>query len=295
MEKDLFGEKMPQTKKITPKGSYEKNVYFTQISCPSFEQYGLLGNNRITLLEILQVSFSEENMNYDKDSKTFSFVYKNQEYIIDIIECNENYYFGKLSTKKNYNDILEEYTISEGEKLKSVTIKYFTFFYIDINKKALIYIGKTKLTNLNKIFMEYFESQTNQNVKITLYGQHNLMNKLKKSNRLQSISFKVYDPNINQAIDQTLNWIRYVEVYDIDIRIKRPSYNYIEQLMNDKQKMLKVSKPKIKYQDENLNETIAYVFEDYFTVKESITINDIDLDKYVAIKNKLINAMNKYM
>lgn len=294
MEKDLFGEKVPQIKSVK-KGSYEKSVYFTQISCPCFEQYGLYGSKIITLSELLKSAFNENNSNYDKVSKAFSFTYKNQEYIIEIIESTEDYYFGKLSTKKDYNDILEEYTISEGEELKSITIRYFTFFYIDINQKALVYISKTKLKNLNKIFMEYIFAQTKQDVKITLYGQKNLMEKLGRSNKLDSITFQVSNPNISRAIDDVLSWERDMEVYEIAIRIKKPSCNYVGQVLTDNQKLQKVRKPRLKYQDENLNNTVAYLFEDYFTVKENITIEDVDLDKYPAIKNKLISAMNKYM
>lgn len=55
------------------------------------------------------------------------------------------------------------------------------------------------------------------------------------------------------------------------------------------------TKPVIKFQDETFNDYVSHLFEDYFTVKETIYISQIDLKSFSKIKDTLMNATIKFM
>ena len=203
--------------------------------------------------------------------------------------------FGQLSTEKVRKDILEEYKDDE-KTIKSIIIKSFTFFYIDKIKRTLVYIGHKNLKNINKIFIKYFEEYANENILISFYGDKNLLEKIEKSKKLQSVDFQIADTGeISKTIDKTLSWDRNINNFIINIKVKHPTKHYIKQILSDKNKYQKISKPVIKFQDETFNEYISHLFENYFTVKETIYISQIDLNGFKTIKEKLTKATKKFM
>ena len=130
MQENLVGDNIP-TKKNKKKG-VEKTIYFADISCSDFEQIGIDGNLKTNLLTILKKSFNENNSNFDNlDDKKFSFSFEGQNYFINIIEFCDEFCFGRLSTEKEYNDILQEYRVNNDIK-KSIIINSFTFFYFEL-------------------------------------------------------------------------------------------------------------------------------------------------------------------
>lgn len=205
--------------------------------------------------------------------------------------------FGQLSTEKVYNDILQEYKDEEDQKvIKSIIIKSFTFFYIDINKKSLVYIGHKNLKNFNKIFTKYFEDYGKEFVKITFYENKNLLQQIEKSQKLQSIEFQIADNGeISKSLDKTLEWDRNINSFIINIKVKHPTKSYVRTIILDNNKYKKISKPVLKFQDETFNDYISHLFDNYFTVKETIYISQVDLKGFGNIKEKLINATNKFM
>lgn len=292
---NLVGDNIMSKKPKKEKG-VEKAIYFANISCPNFEQFTIDGSSRKTSLSsIIKKSFNINNDNYDSKSQYFSFVFEGKSYAFKVLEEDENYLFGQLSTEKEYNDILEEYK-SDDKTLKSLIIKSFTFFYIDKNKKTLVYIGHKNLKNTIKIFVKYFEKYSNEPVIIKFYGDKNLIQKINKSQKLKSIDFQIADTGeISKTLDRTLSWDRNINNFIINIKVKHPTKTYVKQILSDKDKYHKIAKPVIKFQDETFNDYVSHLFEDYFTVKETIYISQIDLNSFSKIKDKLMNATIKFM
>lgn len=292
---NLIGDNIVTSSRKKEKG-VEKSIYFAEIDCSNFEQYGLYGNRKVDLNSILNKVFSINNENYDEKNKVFIFDFENKNYVFNIIELTDDYFFGQLSTEKLYNDILQEYKDKDQKVIKSIIIKSFTFFYIDINKKYLVYIGHKDLKNFNKILSKYFEKYGKESIKITFYGNNNLLKKIEKSPKLQSIAFQIADNGeISKSLDKTLEWDRNINNFIINIKIKHPTKLYIKQIISDNNKHRKISKPVLKFQDETFNDYISHLFENYFTVKEKIFIGQVDLNGFGNIKEKLINATSKFM
>ena len=295
--KNLLGDNVPE-KKTREKG-IEKVIYFAEIDCQSFEQVGLDKNKVVNLYTILEKSFNKQTDNYEKKDSDEFFYYNcdKQKYLINIIELNDKYCFGKLSTEKKYNDLLEEYRNETDETIyKTITVKCFTFFYIDIEKKAFVYIGHKNLKTINKVFTKYLQDYSNERIFITYYGEKDLLTKIKRSNKLQTIEFQIADNNeISKSIDKTLSWHRNINNYNISIKIKKPTQEYIGQILGDKERYSKIKKPVLKFQDENFNESISHLFENYFTIKETIYINELDIDNFTNIRDKLVQSIKNYM
>ncbi len=296
IQENLVGDTIPTTTRKKEKG-VSKTIYFAKISCKEFEQYGVFGSKKICLSSVLKDSFSVDNENYNENEKCFSFSCDNQNYTISIIEHDEGYVFGKISTEKEYNDFLEEYRDGQNsEKLKSVIIKYFTFFYIDIEKKALIYIGQKGLKSINKLFSKYFETYGKEIVRITFLGNSDLIKKVERSTKLQSIEFQVADNgDVSKSLDEVLSWTRDINSFEIQIKIKKPSKSYIKQIISDNNRLTKIKNPVLKFQDESFNEYVSHLFDDYFTVKDVVFPSEIDINNFEAIRNRLVKAMNNYM
>ena len=293
---DLIGDNIPQKVKREKK-SINKSIYFAKIECKAFEQLGIDGNKITNLFTILKRAFSTDNDNYNiANDNAYSFSLDNIDYKIEIIENTEECCFGRLSTQKRFQDILEIYKADDEKLLKYVIIQYFTFFYIDINKKALIYIGQKGLKNINKLFCKYFETYAKEFVVINSLGNFDLINQINKANKLRSIEFKLADKNdVTHSLDETLKWDRNINDYNISIKVAKPSKNFIISMLRDRNKGIKIKNPIITFQDSAFNETITHLFEDYFTIKAVLLPSEIDTDNFQAIKNKLIVAMNTYM
>lgn len=293
---NLIGDNIMSKRPKKEKG-VEKTIYFANISCPNFEQFTIDGSSRkASLSSIIKESFNINNNNYDSKNQFFSFVFEGKSYAFKILEDDANSLFGQLSTEKEYNDILEEYKSDDNKTLKYLIIKSFTFFYIDKNKKALVYIGHKNLKNTIKIFVKYFEKYSNENVIIKFYGDNNLIEKINKSQKLKSIDFQIADTGeISKTIDQTLSWDRNINNFIINIKIKHPTKPYVKQMLSDKNKYQKIAKPVIKFQDETFNDYVSHLFEEYFTIKETIYISQIDINGFSKIKDTLINATTKFM
>lgn len=293
---NLVGDNVVSKKPKKEKG-VEKAIYFANISCSNFEQFTIDGLSRKTSLSsIIEKSFNISNDNYDSKNQYFYFVFESKSYAFKVLEDDESSIFGQLSTEKEYNDILEEYKSDDNKTLKSLIIKSFTFFYIDKNRKTLVYIGHKNLKNTIKIFVKYFEKYSNENVAIKFYGDKNLIEKINKSQKLKSIDFQIADAGeISKTIDQTLSWDRSINNFIINIKVKHPTKPYVKQMLADKNKYQKIAKPVIKFQDETFNDYVSHLFEEYFTVKETIYISQIDINGFSKIKEKLINATNKFM
>ena len=293
---NLVGDNIMSKRPKKEKG-VEKAIYFANISCPNFEQFTIDGLSRKTSLSsIIKNSFNINNDNYDSKNQYFSFVFEGKSYAFKVLEDDKNCLFGQLSTEKEYNDILEEYKSDDNKTLKSLIIKSFTFFYIDKNKRTLVYIGHKNLKNTIKIFVKYFEKYSNENVIIKFYGDKNLIEKINKSQKLKSIDFQIADTGeISKTIDQTLSWDRNINNFIINIKVKHPTKPYVKQILADKTKYQKIAKPVIKFQDETFNDYVSHLFEEYFTVKETIYISQIDINGFSKIKDKLIDATKKFM
>lgn len=293
---NLVGDNIMSKRPKKEKG-VEKAIYFANFSCPNFEQFTIDGLSRKTSLSsIIKNSFNINNDNYDSKNQYFSFVFEGKSYAFKVLEDDENCLFGQLSTEKEYNDILEEYKSDDNKTLKSLIIKSFTFFYIDKNKRTLVYIGHKNLKNTIKIFVKYFEKYSNENVIIKFYGDKNLIEKINKSQKLKSIDFQIADTGeISKTIDQTLSWDRNINNFIINIKVKHPTKPYVKQILADKTKYQKIAKPVIKFQDETFNDYVSHLFEEYFTVKETIYISQIDINGFSKIKDKLIDATKKFM
>lgn len=294
--KDFFGDDIAPRRK-NRKG-VEKAIYFAKISCAEFEQYMVDGNIvSNNLLVLLEKSFKKNNKFYQETNgvEVFVFPFKEQKYAISLIEKNDRYYFGRISTEKEHNEILEEYKV-EGENVKKIIINSFTFFYIDVKSKSLVYIGHKNLKNINDIFTLYFKNFTNEYLIISFYADDSVIEKINKSIKVQSIDFQL-SPNdlVSKSIDKCLDWARDIESYEIKIKIKHPKKSYAVQLVQDKERFSKIKKPVLKLQDENLNDNITHLFDNYFTIKDSITIDEIDLKSFENIKEKLENAFKKYI
>lgn len=296
IRENLIGDTISDSTRKKEKG-VSKTIYFAKINCKEFEQYGVFDNKKISLTSVLSDSFNIDNENYNKDEKFFSFSCDNQNYNISIIEHENGYVFGQISTEKEFKDFLEEYRNGQNsEKLKSVIIKYFTFFYIDIERKALIYIGQKGLKNINKLFSKYFGTYGNEDVRITFLGNSDLIQKVERSTKLQSIEFQVADNgDVSKSLDKVLSWTRDVNSFEIQIKVKKPSKSYIKQIISDNNRITKIKNPILKFQDESFNEYVSHLFDDYFTVKDIVSPSEIDVSNFGAIKNRLVKAMNNYM
>ena len=292
-----FNDLLENTKPPKKEKGVEKTIYFAKIACKEFEQFGLFGTRKVDLLTILNNSFNTSNSNYNPVDNNFSFTCDSQNYAISIIEQTDKFVFGKISTEKEFNDFLEEYQDGQNaKKLSSIIIKYFTFFYIDIEKKALVYIGQKGLKNINKLFVKYIEELTKEHVTIEFLGDSNLIEKVEKSTKLKSIEFQLMDNGeVSKSLDRTLNWNRDMNLFEIQIKVKTPTKKLVKEIILDKQSCTKIKNPILTLQDESFNEYVSHLFSNYFTVKDILNPNEIDLDKFETIKRRLISAMNKYM
>lgn len=292
---NLVGDNIVTISRKKEKG-VEKSIYFAEIDCPNFEQLGFDGTRKVDLISILDKAFNSHNKNFDNKNNIFIYDFENKNYIFNIIERTKDFVFGQLSTEKLYNDILQEYKDEDQKVIKSIIIKSFTFFYIDIKKKSLVYIGHKNLKNFNKVLTKYFEEYGKEFVKITFYGNKNLLQQIDKSQKLQSIEFQIADNGeISKSLDKTLEWDRNINSFIINIKVKHPTKPYVKAIILDSNKHKKISKPVLKFQDETFNDYISHLFDDYFTVKETVYISQVDLKGFGNIKEKLISATNKFM
>ncbi len=293
--KNLVGDNIPQ--KVKKEKGIDKTIYFAKIICPEYEQFGVFNNTKLDLKTILEQSFNKSNSSYnnEEDCYTYSCDYLN--YAIRVIENNDECYFGQISTEKEFNDVLEEYrNSSNNENIKSIIIRYFTFFYIDIKKKAIVYIGQKGIKNIKKLFERYLNEYSGASVTVQYLGNSDLLNKVRKSKKLHSINFQVADNgDVAKSLDETLQWDRNINNYEIQIKIKKPTENFLGQILTDANRHFKIKNPVLRFQDEAFNEYVTHLFDDYFTIKSVIYSNEIDLGKYEKIKNKLIIAINQYV
>lgn len=293
---NLIGDNVPQKKK--KERGLSKTICFAKIDSPSFEQFGVFGDQMINLKTALERSFNTSNESYNVDKKTFDYECDKQRYCIRIIDSTDKYYFGEISTEREFDDLLEEYRdSSNNESIKSIIIKYFTFFFIDIEKKAIVYIGQKGLKNINKLLTKYITEYSKINISIHYLGNADLLKKIERSQKLKSIEFQIADNggDISKSLDQTLNWDRNINSFSIYIKVKHPTKPLIKEIVQDPNRHSKVKKPILKFQDEEFNEYITHLFEDYFTVKTVLTLDDIDLQKYDKIKTKLVLALGNYV
>lgn len=293
---NLIGDNVPQKRK--KERGLSKTICFAKIDSPSFEQFGVFGDQKINLQTALERAFNTSNECYSAEKKTFDYECDKQKYCIQIIESTDKYYFGEISTEREFDDLLEEYRdSSNNESIKSIIIKYFTFFYIDIEKKAIVYIGQKGLKNINKLLTKYISEYSKINISIHYLGNADLLSKIERSQKLQSIEFQIADNggDISKSLDQTLNWDRNINSFSIYIKVKHPTKPLIREIIKDPNRHSKVKKPVLKFQDEEFNEYITHLFEDYFTVKTVLTLDDIDLQKYDKIKTKLVLALGNYV
>lgn len=293
---NLIGDNVPQKKK--KERGLSKTICFAKIESPSFEQLGVFGDQKINLQTALERAFNTSNESYNSEKRTFDYECDKQRYCIRIIDLTNKYYFGEISTEREFDDLLEEYRdSSNNESIKSIIIKYFTFFFIDVGKKAIVYIGQKGLKNINKLLTKYITEYSKINISIHYLGNADLLKKIEHSQKLQSIEFQIADNggDISKSLDQTLNWDRNINSFSIYIKVKRPTKPFIKEIVQDPNRHMKVRKPVLKFQDEEFNEYITHLFEDYFTVKTVLTLDDIDLQKYSKIKTKLMLALGNYV
>ncbi len=293
---NLIGNNVPMKKK--KQRGLPKTIYFAKIDSPNFEQFGIFSNQKINLQTALERSFNSSNESFNADKGTFDCECDKQKYCIRIIEASDKYFFGEISTEREFDDLLEEYRDSSNdESIKSIIIKYFTFFYIDIEKKAIVYIGQKGLKNINKLLTKYITEYSKINISIHYLGNADLLKKIERSQKLQSIEFQIADNggDISKSLDHTLNWDRNINSFSIYIKVKHPTKPLVKEIVQDPNRHSKVKKPILKFQDEEFNEYITHLFEDYFTVKTILTLDDIDLQKYDKIKSKLILALGNYV
>ena len=293
---NLIGDNVPQKKK--KQQGLSKTIYFAKIDSPSFEQYGIFGNQKKDLNTALDCAFSTANESYNYEKGTFDYECDKQRYCIRLIETTGTYYFGEISTEREFDDLLEEYrNTSNNESMKSIIIKYFTFFYIDIEKKAIVYIGQKGLKSINKLLTQYVVEYSKVDISIHYLGNADLLKKVEHSHKLESIEFQIADNggDISKSLDKTLNWDRNINSFLINIKVKRPTKPFIQEIIKDPNRHIKVKKPVLRFQDEEFNEYITHLFEDYFTVKTDLTLDDIDLQKYEKIKTKLVVALGNYV
>ena len=293
---NLIGDNVPVKKK--KERGLSKTICFAKIDSPSFEQFGLFGDQKVNLKVALERAFNTSNESYNVDKDTYDYECNKQKYCIRILEATNSFYFGEISTEREFDDLLEEYRdSSNNESIKSIIIKYFTFFYIDIAKKAIVYIGQKGLKNINKLLTKYITEYSQISVSIHYLGNADLLKQIERSQKLQSIEFQIADNggDISKSLDQTLNWDRNINSFSIYIKVKHPTKSYIKEIVKDPNRHIKVKKPVLKFQDEEFNEHVTHLFEDYFTVKTFLTLDDIDLQKNEKIKTKLVRALGNYV
>ena len=213
---NLIGDNVP-TKKKKGRG-LSKTICFAKIDSPSFEQFGIFNNQNINLKTALERAFNTSNESYNSEKDSYDYECDKQRYCIQIIEATDSYYFGKISTEREFDDILEEYrNSSNDENIKSIIIKYFTFFYINIGKKAIVYIGQKGLKNINKLLTKYLMEFSKINISLHYLGNADLLKKIEHAQKLQSIEFQISDNggDISKSLDQTLNWARNINSFSI--------------------------------------------------------------------------------
>ncbi len=293
---NLIGDNVPKKRK--KERGLLKTICFAKIDSPSFEQIGVFEDQKINLQTALEHAFDKSNESYISDKGTFDYECDKQKYCIRIIDSNDTYLFGEISTEREFDDLLEEYRdSSNNESIKSIIIKYFTFFYIDIKKKAIVYIGQKGLKNINKLLTKYITEYSKINIFIHYLGNADLLKQIERSQKLQSIEFQIADNggDISKSLDKTLNWDRNINSFSIHIKVKHPTKPFIKEIVKDPNRHSKVKKPILKFQDEEFNEYVTHLFEDYFTVKTILTLEDIDLNKFDKIKTKLVLALGNYV
>ena len=293
---NIIGDNIPQKRRRAQ--GFSKTLYFAKIDSPSFEQYSIFGVAKFTLQSALEQAFNKSNESYNLEKNTFDYTCDKQRYCIRMIESTETYYFGEISTEREFDDLLEEYRDkSNNENIKSIIIKYFTFFYIDIEKKAIVYIGQKGLKSINKLFTKYVTEYSNIGITVHYLGNADLLKKIERSQKLQSLEFQMADNggDVSKSIDKTLSWDRNINSFSIYIKVKHPTKPFIRQIVGDRNRHTKIDKPVLKFQDEEFNDYVTHLFEDYFTVKTTLTLDDIDLKTYDKVKTKLTQALRNYV
>lgn len=292
--KNLVGDNI--SPKVKKEKGIDKTICFAKIICPEFEQFGVFSNAKLNLNTVLEQAFSRSNDSYNDKDGCYVYKFGGHNYAISIIENSDEFYFGQISTEKEFNDVLEEYKTLNNENIKSIIIRYFTFFYIDIKKKAIVYIGQKGIANIKKLFEQYFNEFSKASVTVQYLGNSDLLNQVEKSKKLYYINFQIADNgDVAKSLDKTLQWDRNINSYEIQIKIKKPTGHFLKQILTDANRHIKIKNPVLKFQDESFNEYVTHLFDDYFTVKSVIYSDEIDLGKYEKIKNKLILAMNQYV
>lgn len=301
MDTNLYGDNIPQ--KPPKRNGISKVIYFAKINVPDYVQNGLEENQVVNLRTILNKAFCDRNDNFhnDSDGSWYSVKLDGGEYCISIIDHSNDYYFGRISTEKEHNDVLEEYRSADvnNNRLNSVIIKYFTFFYIDINSRSLVYIGQKGLKSINKLLAHYCKEHAKiDNIHIDFLADKKLIQKVENCNKLTSIQFQVSDnlDVISKTLDQVLSWTREIDIYEVRVKIKRPSKKMVKQILTNRSSWVnKIKDPVLSFQDDQFNQYMSNLFEESFTIKGVISVDDITPNNFDSIKKQLIDAMDQYM
>jgi len=301
MAVDLLGNTIAEKgRRQNPKGSIVKTVNFSRIICQDMTVMSFDGNKQVSLDTAIKNAFSKTSSNHkvENGESYFDFTIDNQIYVLfPISHVEGKEFFGRISTEKEHKDILEIYKVKEKQKesvFETIIIDSFTFFYINIAKKSLTYIGHKNIQNLNKVLQEVFDKYGQCQLEVRTYVQNNLLERIKKHNKLNSITARVVpDEEIKKSLNQTMRWDMSISSYSLQLTVKGISNTQVETLMQQKGKTKTIQNPQLLFQDQNHKDVIINLFEDTLAVKESIQLTDPK--DYSGIKAKLIDADKKYI
>lgn len=234
-------------------------------------------------------------------------LYSKEEYIIDILEIGNDFFFGKCA-KKNDLPLTSFYQTRDKHTLEvvpytSITadtqLEVYTFFYICCTRQRMAAIQHKNITQIHQILSEGIWDLSHNLIKVFVAPEKiknvkQTARKIKSGKKL-SISFApnaVSKYNID-SLAQSLGDIKY-DSFSVQIKLSPSNSDSIIDNVYDRFQRNKDCFSKMSLSGKNelgIDETIDFI-ETIFTHSDTFDITEDIVNNLEIIKNKLSESLN---
>lgn len=251
-----------------------------------------LFNETEDLKKIMETSFKKDE-NFINPEIDFSI--KNLSEItclIEILERNENYMFGRYSEIKDVSFSQNASLLYGGKDIddENYDIKYKNHFLIDYNKKMICFIHNRNANNFIKILREFIIKYSNYKfINFSVVQAKSSYERIKEAKSIKSVIFKQKSDLGLGSLKSNFNYINEYESYILEVKIKKNKINKTDLLEHiSSNKMNNIT---LKFINKNdIEETIDFM-KTIIGKTEKILLTKENLKDENYIKNILLNLL----
>lgn len=233
-------------------------------------------------------------------------LYKNDDYLISILEIEEKYVFGTFGkiedvSEKKLTRVRAKDSLEEGN-IKNIKdfIERYTVFYYDIQNNSCITIHNPNVygfkTQFAKFLMHHFKLSSIYNINVINKINDSIPQKIKQLNKFSKISYKYSSDKMPEneflSIKEISN-IKNNQIRSASVELYlEPNSNYEEST-----KLLSETDKYINHFDTfkiHTEELTVDVVEKILSKKIDIELNEDDLNDLNLIKKELIKNLDNY-